>query len=189
MSNVALPKKHPQKTVTEVKVRIAGFPVTPGISGGFYQAEEEALSNPIIHDEPRPRFYSALDADGVSLQCDNKGRLIFVQVRKPRRLWIGSKGVSSAPSPAADIRFLDFRCRIPEPEYLCDSQKNSLLIKFGEVSSSDSFRIGDNIVALIHNKSVLRALYIDCVHSDRAGKALAKWRRLVAGGSSLKRQD
>ncbi len=189
MSSTVLPKTIAQKTVSEIKVRVAGFPVTPGISGGFYQAEEEALSNPIIHAEPRPRFYSALDAEGVSLQCDNKGRLIFVQVRKPRRLWIGSKGVSSAPSPAADIRFLDFRCRIPEPEYLCDSQKNSLLIKFGEVASSDSFRIGDNVVALIHNKKVLRGLFIDCLHTDRAGKALAKWRRLVAGGSSLKRHE
>jgi hypothetical protein len=189
MSATTPPKVIVPGTVSEIKVRIAGFPVTPGISSGFYQAEEEALSTPIIHDNPRPRFYSALDAEGVSLQCDNKGRLIFVQVRKPRRLWIGAKGVSSAPSPAADIRFLDFRCRIPEPEYLCDRQKNALLIKFGEVSSSDSFRIGDNVVALIHRKSALRGLFIDCLNSDRAGKALAKWRRLVAGGSSLKRQD
>lgn len=172
--------------ISVIHVRIAGYPVTPGISSGFYQAEEEALSTPIIHDNPRPRFYSALDAEGVSLQCDNRGRLIFVQVRKPRRLWIGSRGVSAAPCPAADIRFLDFRVRIPEPEYLCDRRKNRLLIKFGEVSSSDSFRIGDNVVALIYRKTVLRGLFIDCLNPDRAGRSLAKWRRLVAGGSSLK---
>ncbi len=172
--------------VTEIKVHIAGFPVTPGISGAFYQAEEEALSAPIIHENPRPRFHSALDSEGVSLQCDNQGRLIFVQVRKPRRLWIGAKGVSAAPSPAADIRFLDFRCQIPEPEYLCDQQKDSLLVKFGDVSASDSFRIGDNVLALVYQRRILRGIYIDCLQPDRAGKALAKWRRLVAGGSSLK---
>ncbi len=175
--------------VPEIRIHIAGHPVTPGISSAFYQAEEEALSAPIIHDNPRPRFHSALDSEGVSLQCDNHGRLIFVQVRKPRRLWIGARGVSAMPAPAADIRFLDFRCRIPEPEFLCDQGKNSLLIKFGEVAASDSFRIGDNILALIYQKSVLRGLFIDGLQPDRAGRSLAKWRRLVAGGSSLKSQN
>jgi len=175
------------KRISEIHVHIAGFPVTPGISCGFYQAEEEALSVPIVHSEPRPRFHSALDADGVSLQCDKHGRLIFVQIRKPRRLWIGSKGIASTSAPATDIRFLDFRCRIPEPEYLCDRLKNRLLIKFGEVTSSDSYRISDNVLALVYRKTILRGLFIDYLNPDRAGRSLAKWRRVVAGGSSIKK--
>jgi len=172
---------------SDIHVHIAGFPVTPAISSGFYQAEEEALSVPIVYTEPRPRFHSALDTDGVSLQCDKYGRLIFVQIRKPRRLWIGSRGISSTPAPATDIRFLDFRCRIPEPQFLCDSLKDRLLIKFGDVASSDSYRISDNVLALVYRRTILRGLFIDYLNPDRAGRSLGKWRRVVAGGSSIKK--
>ena len=175
-----------RKLVERISLRLAGHPVTPAISAAFYQAEEEALSVPIIYDNPRPRFFSALDSESLSLQCDNSGRLIFVQVKKPRRLWIGDHGISAAPSPPADIRFLDFRCRIPEPEFLSDAKKQRLLIRFSPVHSSSSYQIGDNVFLYMNAEAELTGMYIDLVNSDRAGKKMSQWKRLVAEGSSVK---
>lgn len=174
-----------RRLVERISLRLAGHPVTPAISAAFYQAEEEALSVPIIYDNPRPRFFSALDSESLSLQCDNSGRLIFVHIKKPRRLWIGERGVSPVPSPPADIRFLDFRCRIPEPEFLCDAKKQRLLVRFSPVHSSSSYQVGDNVFLYMSDESVLTGMYIDLVNSDRAGKKMAVWKRLVAEGSSV----
>ncbi|MFQ5607768.1 MAG: hypothetical protein ACE5GA_07455 [Candidatus Zixiibacteriota bacterium] len=169
-----------------ISLRLAGRPLTPGISAAFYQAEEESLEVPIIYDNPRPRFFSALDSESLSLQCDNSGRLIFVHVKKPRRLWLGEGGISHVPSPPADIRFLDFRSRIGEPEFLCDAKKSKLLLRFAPVHSSSSYQVGDNVFLYMSAGSKLTGLYIDLVNQDRAGKKLADWKRLVAEGSSLK---
>lgn len=174
-------KKAIQRTVEKISLRKAGFPVTPAISAAFYQAEEEALGVPLLYESQRARFHSALDSESLSLQCDKAGRLIYIQVRKPRRLWIGEHGISAVPSPPIDLRFLDFRCRIPEPEFFCDATKESLLIKFGDVHSADSFQVGDNVYAYVADDLTLRGLYIDLINEDRAGKKLAAWRKLVAG--------
>lgn len=169
--------------LTSINVRLAGFTLTPAISAAFYQAEDEALSVPLIYDIPRPRFYSALDAKGISLQCDRAGKLIFVQIKKPRRLWIGSHGLEHVPSPAADIRFLDFRRTIAEPEYLCSAKHDRVLVKFGDIHSCDSYQIGDSLFIYIYRQREMRGLLIDNVLNDRAGKGLAKWRKLVAEGA------
>lgn len=174
-------KKIKQLLVEKISLRKAGFPVTPAISAAFYQAEEESLGVPLLYESHRTRFHSALDSETVSLQCDKAGQLIFLQVRKPRRLWIGESGISAIPSPSIDLRFLDFRCRIPEPEYFCDAKKESLLIKFGDVHSADSYQLGDNIYAYIADDLTLRGLYVDMISEDRAGKKLAAWRKLIAG--------
>ncbi|HSG98794.1 MAG TPA: hypothetical protein VLB27_02005 [candidate division Zixibacteria bacterium] len=167
------------KSVERIAVRVAGYPVTPGVSAAFYQAEEEALSVPVYYETGRTAFFSALDSDSLSLQCDRSGRLSFIHVRKPRRLWVGEHGIAAAPSPAADIRFLDFRCRIPEPEFLCSPRRDKLLIRFGPVHSADSFQIGDNVFCYLAERAKLRGLYIDTIREDRAGAALAAWRRLI----------
>lgn len=174
-----------RKLVERISLRLAGHPLIPAISAAFYQEEEESLSVPIIYDNPRPRFYSALDSESLSLQCDNSGRLIFVQIKKPRRLWIGSHGISPVPSPPADIRFLDFRCRIPEPEFMSDAKKRQLLIRFMPVHSSSSYQIGDNVFVYMSAEGELTGMYIDLVNSDRAGKKMSQWKNLVAEGSSL----
>ncbi|MBN4076230.1 hypothetical protein JYT16_00780 [Gemmatimonas aurantiaca] len=178
---VTTKKKPKQRFVETISLRKAGFPITPAISAAFYQAEEEALGVSLLYDSRRARFHSALDSESVSLQCDKSGRLIFLQVRKPRRLWIGEHGISAIPSPALDLRFLDFRCRIPEPQLFCDAKKESLLIKFGDVHSADSFQLGDNVYAYIGADMCLRGLYVDLINEDRAGKKLAVWRKLIAG--------
>ena len=173
------------KTLKSITVRIAGHPVTPAVSAAFYQAEEEALSVPIYYENGRQPFHSALDSGSLSLQCDKSGRLIFVNVRKPRRLWVGDHGIAATPSPPADIRFLDFRANIAEPEFLCSPKKSRLLIKFGDVYASDSYRIGDNVVAYLYKGCELRGLYIDLIREDRAGKELAGWRRLILESSNV----
>lgn len=166
--------------IKHISIRIAGYPVTPGISAAFYQAEEEALMVPIIYENPHAQFYSSVESKGISLQCDKDGRLIFINIRKPRRLWIGERGISATPSPPADIRILDFRCSINEPEFLCDRRKTRALIKFAEVHSCDSFQLADNVFLLVYQRKTLNGIYIDTIHPDRAGQHMKNWKDRVS---------
>ena len=166
-----------------VHIAIPG-PVTPAISAAFYQAEEETLIVHLTHEEVRSRFFSALESESLTLQCDKAGRLICIQIAKPRRLWIRERGIDAAPAPPVDLRFLDFRTQVPEPEYLCDSNRERVLLRWGNVYRADRYRLGDNVTVFVVGGNTLAGIYIDTIREDRAGKRLSIWRRLVAEGKS-----
>ena len=103
-------------TVERIRLRIATpiEPVMPGL--GFYQLEEDALYVQVGLFSSRRRFYSFLESRNVLFDFDRLGRLIFMEVRVPRRRWqIDATLQAPAVAQPADIRWLNFRDTIIEP--------------------------------------------------------------------------
>lgn len=145
---------------------------------GFYQMEEDALYFPLESGQERTRYFSFLDSDDVSLQLDNEGRLIFVEVSLPRRRWkIEHNLVAPEDAQKADIRFLDFRHRFTNPELYCNPNRDALVIRFGPQPASDSYLMADNLIAQLDQSNCLVALWLSDFYDDRAGKKISSWRK------------
>jgi hypothetical protein len=156
---------------------------------GFYQIEEDILYVPIY---PSGRFYSYLDSIPQSsalnennnlqplanLDIDSEGRLLFLQIKSPRRHWniIKSLNPSSSIEPA-DIRFINFRENIRC--FSIDTTNDFSMVKmtFSSITANRSYRAGDNLIFDVTDDNSLAAIWITSITDDRAAKLMSEWRK------------
>ncbi len=149
-------------------------------SRGFYQVEEESLYIPL---HPARKFFSYLDSDRISLQIDNRGQLVFLQLMVPRIQW---KRISDfavpEPSLTADIRFLDFREQLPDVVVEASSEDTAVCFRFASLSGGGIYRLTDTMVCEVTSGAHLAALWISAIEDDRAALKMAAWRRQIRQG-------
>ena len=116
-------KSYDWMTVERIRLRIA-TPIEPVMPGrGFYQLEEDALYVQVGLFSSGRRFYSFLESSNVLFDFDRLGRLIFMEVRVPRRRWeVDTTLEVPAIVQPADIRWLNFRDTIDHPAGRCPQQ-------------------------------------------------------------------
>ncbi len=156
---------------------------------GFYQIEEDVLYVPIY---PSGRFYSYLDSIPDSsiknknnnkqplanLDIDPEGRLLFLQIKTPRRQWEINNSLNySSPFEFADIRFIRFRDRIRCRKIETDKDFSWARLTFLKQKISCSYRAADNLIFDITEDNLLASIWITSMTDDRAAKLMSQWRK------------
>ena len=166
-----------------LKLRISTLtePILPG--QGFYQLEEDTLYVQIGSFSKQRRFFSYLESENVRCDLDREGRLIFVEVGVPRHVWkIDSVIRPPTVIEPADIRWLDFRERVEEPELLTDAEKRCLLLRFANEATLKSYYLAEKVIAQVNEHSELSALWITEIVDDLAGQEIKSFRKKIRGG-------
>ena len=147
---------------------------------GFYQLEEEALYVPIGSSDPARRFFSYLESRRVRFDIDRLGSLMLIEIDFPRRRWTVDNSLA-APSIAepADVRWLDFRRQIPDPEFITDPQRNLLLIRFAPSQTWQWYALAENVLIQIDRDNQLTTLLVTTIDDDLAGRQIASFRKLI----------
>ncbi len=146
----------------------------PPASRGFYQVEEEVLYVPVY---PSGEFFSYLDSPQLQIDVDRIGRLLFMHVLVPRRQWRVNRNLH-VPSGAAeaDIRFLDFRRKLPDANLLSNADRSILRVRFQTVRSAIAYRLADHLIINLAPDNTLASIWVTEIDDDRAARGMAVWR-------------
>ena len=167
-----------------VRISTPTEPILPG--RGFYQLEEDSLYVQVGPFLGNRRFFSYLEAENVNLHFDREGRLIFIEVNEPRRRWPVKKAIRPpAVVEPADIRWLDFRSGLKQPQFSTDRRRTILKIQFESCAELRNFYIAEHVIAQISQSNELCAIWIDDIVDDLAGQEIAAFRRQLRKTSKV----
>jgi len=151
---------------------------------GFYQQDEEALYVQVGEVSRQRRCFSYLESETVRFDLDQQGQLMGIEVAQARRRWQIQKRL---PLPRiaepADIRWLDFREQMPEPELIRNGAGNRLLLRFASSESWRWYLPAENIHVQVDPDGRLAALLISDIVDDFAGKGISRFRKHLGGQS------
>lgn len=165
------------ETADQIRVTVKTPADISYVSRGFYQVEENALYVPIL---PAGRFFSFLDSPQLHIDADNAGRPLFIQIIEPRKNWQVRDNLAAPKEPApADIRFLNFRDRIPSAIIETSSDHATVRVTFIENGERQSYAVADNLIFDITPNKTLAAIWIVKIEDDRAARAMAEWRKIT----------
>ncbi len=146
---------------------------------GFYQREEDALYVQAGGFISR-KFFSELGAKYVRFELDLTGCLIAVEVTMPRRRWqVQTDFVAPVIAEPADIRWLDFRSQMAEPEFITNEDQSSLLLRFARSDSRRWYTLADSILVQVDDNDRLMSLLITDIVEDLAGRQISAFRSLI----------
>ena len=165
-------------SVSALKLRIDAPTGEPFPGRGFYQLEEDSLYVQVSPFSRQRRFFSYLESDRVRLDLDKEGRLLFIEVDCARNLWKTDRRLKPpAKAPPADIRWLDFRERVADPELLTDERRTALLIRFISQSVAHSHLLAQAVVVDVTEQNTLAGIWITDIVDDLAGSRIAEFRK------------
>ncbi|MEA3297208.1 MAG: hypothetical protein U9R56_05030, partial [candidate division Zixibacteria bacterium] len=118
------------------------------------------------------------ESDYVRLDIDREGKLIFIEVSLPRRRW-KINPLHNKPSAAtmADIRWLDFRERIPEPILSTSTDRTTLNLQFSRNTPATCYYLAESVLLQADEDGLLTRIWIDDITDDLAGQAISAFRR------------
>ena len=153
--------------------------IVPG--RGFYQLEEDALYIPVGEHSANRRFFSYLESEQVRFDIDKFGRLMLIEVDLPRRRWTVDNQLK-APSIAspADIRWLDFRARIPGPQLLTNQRRTLLMLQFAPGHSWRWYSLAESVLVQADRDHRLTAVIVTDIEDDLAGQQIAAFRKSIS---------
>jgi hypothetical protein len=167
-------------TLKSISLRIDS-PTAAVLPGrGFYQLEEDSLFVQVGEFSEERRFFSYLESESerVRFDIDREGRLMLIEVDLPRRRWTVVPDLSIPTiAETADIRWLDFRERMVDPEILTDERRSIAMLRFVESSSWRWYKLTDSVLLQVDANSQLMAVIITSIDDDFAGRELAAFRK------------
>ncbi|MEW6411578.1 MAG: hypothetical protein AB1483_03790 [Candidatus Zixiibacteriota bacterium] len=167
-------------TVAAIRLNLL-TPTAPILPGrGFYQLEEESLFVQVGTFSKNHRFFSFLESRDVRFDFDKQGRLIFIEVEIPRRQW-QIEPLLSPPRPdaVADIRWLNFRDTMPQPEIRTNDNKSILRLSFGHCGKLTSYYVSQSVIVQLDQDGSLGNLWITDITDDIAGQEISAFRRQI----------
>ncbi len=165
-------------TAARVKISPPTEPVVPG--RGFYQLEEDALYVQVGPLSKERCFFNWLESDSVSLEFDREGRLMFVEVRRPRRHWLVEEKISRPrTAEVADLRWLDFRERFDSPTLLTNERRTCLQLRFSDAQPSRSYYLGDQVIMQMAGEDFPVALWVPDIVDDMGGHMMSEFRKAL----------
>ena len=158
---------------------VINAPTRPKQPGrGFYQLEEDALFVPIGVYASDRRFYSFIESEHVRLDCDKGGDLLFIEISLPRKAW-QLNGPFTPPhhAAAANLRWLDFRAQMPNPEVLTDKDRSMACIKFSDAPSSVAYQLAESVIVEVSADLHVCRIWITQIVDDTGGREISDFRK------------
>ena len=167
-------------TVESITLKIDS-PTRGAVPGrGFYQLEEDSLYVPVSQQPDSGRFFSYLESERVRFDIDKKGRLLLIEVDFPRHRWaVINKLVVPSIAEPADIRWLDFRARILEPELLTNKKRTVLVLQFIPDHSWRWYSLAESVLVQADRNHHLTTVMITDIEDDLAGQQIAAFRKSI----------
>lgn len=78
-----------------------------------------------------------------------------------------------------DLKFVDFRDRLPEAIIETSPKGNILHVSFAESQLKEICKLTEELLVEIGEDSTLAGFWILNINEDRAAKSLAEWRREI----------
>ena len=175
---------------SSLKVSVA-TPIQPIPYGcGFYQTEEEALYIQLGGIFGSQRFFSFIDSSISRFDLDRQGRLLFFELACPKRRWqVVEEIMMPEVVEPADIRWLNFRKKIKEPELFTDKNHSKLLIKLSDEEPVNNYYLSHSIILQVSKNNLATRILINEIIDDTAGKKIAEFRRQLSGKKSAAEPD
>src|SRR5512138_233 len=145
---------------------------------GFYQIEEDVLFVPIGRQpQSKSAFFSFLESDTVRMDFDKTGRLLFLEITRPRGSWtVMADPIPPGHVPYADIRWLDFREHIPKPQILTNPERKLACVQFADRPGSSTSSLAESVILEVDDAHTAIRLWITEIVDDLAGKLIAAFR-------------
>jgi hypothetical protein len=160
----------------QLRVTTPTEPIVPG--RGFYQLEEDMLYVQVGLFNMTRRFYSWLESPTVRLELDREGRLIFIEVSRPRRQWPVDENLAPPDrAEIADVRWLDFRRQISEPELQTNRRRSMLRIVFSNRPVASSYYLAHEVILQADERHQPVAIWVCQIEDDLAGHEIGLWRK------------
>ena len=157
---------------------------------GFYQLEEDALYVPVGEHDPERRFFSYLESKKIRFDIDRSGRLMLIEVDFARRRWsVDDRLTPPSIAEPADIRWLDFRQKMSDPELTTDPQRALLQIRFAPNPTWQWYTLAENVLIQASPDQQLTALMVTAIDDDLAGRQIAAFRKLISRDRDAIRGD
>ena len=148
---------------------------------GFYQLEEDALYVPVGEHATNRRFFSYLESKKIRFDIDRSGRLMLIEVDFARRHWSVDDSLVAPPiSEPADIRWLDFRAQMPDPELITNPDRSKLLIRLAPNQTWQWYALAEHVLVQTDPELRLTALMVTEIEDDLAGRQIAAFRKLIS---------
>ena len=159
-----------------LKIEAPTGEVAPG--RGFYQLEEDSLYVQIGVFGSGRSFFNYLESDGVRFDINKFGRLTLIEVPVARRHWaVDSNLAIPTIAEPADVRWLDFRTPISEPELITSPRRDRLLVRFSPNGAPNWYRLADSVFLKADRNNHLSAVMVTAIEDDLAGQQIAAFRR------------
>jgi len=172
--------------VAELRLRISTptEPIPPG--RGFYQLEEDSLYVQLGLFSARRHFYSFLENDLLRLDLDKTGRLIFFEISLPRRRWPVDETLA-APTviEPADIRWLEFRDRIPETTLLTNKKRTLLRVGLSDRTPVRNYYLAKEVLLQVDELDRAVAFWVTDIIDDLAGQEIGAFRKKNRSNNSF----
>lgn len=145
---------------------------------GFYQRDEGALYVQVGEVSDQRHCFSYLEAEAVRFDLDQHAQLMGIEVTEPRRRWrVGRNVRIPRIAEPADIRWLDFREQMPQPELIRNAGGDRLLLRFASSGSWRWYLLADGIHVQVDPDDRLTAVLISDIVEDFAGKNISRFRK------------
>lgn len=154
-------------------------PAGPIPSGrGFYQMDEEILFVQIGLYRDSRKFFSYLESEGLLLDIDRNGRLIFIELNMPRRRWKIKKELTIPKIvEPADIKWYNFRDKIYPPKIITNDKKNVLKLEFTNNTNPLFYHLADKVILETNSEKFLSAIWIEDIIEDFGGREIGSYRK------------
>ena len=148
------------------------------VGRGFYQLEEDTLYVQLAPYDPNHRFFNYLESDLVRFDLDKDGLLLFVEIREARRRWAVVENLNVPHySQPADIRWLDFRMRLPEARFLTNESHDLLAIEFSDRPAVASYQPAWSVIVDCDDSGCVTRIWFTDIVDDLAGQDIAAFRK------------
>ncbi len=162
----------------KIQLRI-DTPTGPTKAGrGFYQLDEESLFVQIGLFTEKKHFFNYLENEIVLFDLDRMGQLIFIEIFKAKRHWsVDEKLTAPKGAEVADIRWLNFREKLPEAEIKTDTNSKIVKIEFKENSAPLNYIAAESVIVETDQSHLLTAVWITSYDEDAGGQNIKRFRR------------
>ena len=163
---------------SNIKLRIdtPTGPIRPG--RGFYQLDEESLFVQIGQFTEKKHFFNYLENDTILFDLDRVGQIIFIEIAKAKRHWEQVENLT-VPLNAehADIRWLNFREKLPDANIKTDTDYKTVKIEFFENHSPLYYILSESVIAETTKEHLLTAVWVLAYDEDAGGQSIKRFRR------------
>jgi len=142
---------------------------------GFYDAMEKSL-NVVI--KSRGKFYSYIQGQDYSLDLDKKGRLLGIEIYKPRDEWLTDKEmVLPEKIENKQIQIMEHRLEVEPLGFFTNNGKDQVCLRFTKEKVSYMYKVAQNLVFEVNVMEELSAVWILDLVDDFGFKKEMKYRK------------
>lgn len=143
----------------------------------FYDTIGDTLSAGI---KQKGKFKSSLDATDFSFELSRDGRILNIEIWKPRKEWVLERALHPPEEvESGNVIVNDSVQDVGEPKFLTNEERDLLYIQFSDERISRSVSPGEAVIFELNDSDQLVGLWITGIEEDINFEKEQVWRSQV----------